>query len=140
MFKNYFKTAFRSLVRHKNYSIINISGLAAGIAVCIVIFIIIQFQLSYDNFHAKKDRIYRVLTEYHHADAAEIFYGSAVPVPMALGLRTSFPQIEKVAPIYTEGDDQILVLNDDGKPTKNSRKKRESFLQNLLSSKYLIFP
>jgi len=127
MIKNYFKTAFRNLLRHKNYTIINISGLAAGIAVCVVIFIVIQFQLSYDNFHSKKDRIYRVLTEYHHADAAEIFYGSAVPTPMALGLRTSFPQIEKVAPIYTEGNDQILVLNDNGQPAKKFKEKKGVF-------------
>ena len=72
MFKNYFKTAFRSLIRNRNYTIINIAGLAVGIAVCMMIFIIIQFQTSFDNFHSKKDRIYRVLTESHHADAATI--------------------------------------------------------------------
>ncbi len=75
MFKNYFKTAFRSLIRNRNYTIINIAGLAVGIAVCMMIFIIIQFQTSFDNFHANKDRIYRVLTEYHHADDANIAYG-----------------------------------------------------------------
>ena len=61
MLKNYFKTAFRNLVRNRNYTVLNIAGLAVGIAVCMVIFIIIQFQSSFDNFHAKKDRIYRVL-------------------------------------------------------------------------------
>src|SRR3954465_9218804 len=79
MFRNYLKTALRSLVRNRNYTVINIAGLAVGIAVCLMIFIIIQFHSSYDNFHAKKDRIYRVLTEYHHADAPDIFYGAGVP-------------------------------------------------------------
>src|SRR5205814_3639770 len=102
MFKNYFKTAFRSLTRNRNYTIINIAGLAVGIAVCMMIFIIIQFHRSYDDFHKNKDRIYRVLTEYHHADAANIFYGKAVPYPMPVGLKTAFPQIEQVAPIYAD--------------------------------------
>src|SRR5215469_839789 len=105
MIKNYFKTAFRSLTRNKNYTVINIAGLAMGIAVCTMIFIIIQFQSSFDNFHAKKDRIYRVLTEYHHADAANIFYGQGVPLPMPRGLKTEFSQLEQVAPIYAENDD-----------------------------------
>src|SRR6187200_844897 len=100
MLKNYFKTAFRSLTRNRNYTIINIAGLAVGIAVCIAIFIIIQFETSFDNFHSKKDRTYRVLTEYHHADAANIFYGKGVPFPMPVGLKTNFPQIEEVAAFY----------------------------------------
>src|SRR6185369_11546083 len=124
MFKNYFKTAFRSLLRQRNYTIINISGLAAGIAVCLVIFIVIQFQLSYDNFHKKKDRIYRVLTEYHHADAAEIFYGMGVPIPMPAGIRNDFPQAEKVAPIYMEGDDQLLVLDNNGQSVKKFKEHK----------------
>jgi hypothetical protein len=47
----------------------NIMGLAVGIGVCMMILIIIQFHTTFDNFHSKKDRIHRVLTEYHHADA-----------------------------------------------------------------------
>jgi putative ABC transport system permease protein len=118
MFKNYFKTTFRSLIRNRNYTIINIAGLATGIAVSIMIFIIIQFQTSFDNFHSKKDRIYRVLTEYHHADAANIFYGKGVPYPMPKGLKSEFPQIEKLTPIYADHNNQILVLNDKEMPVK----------------------
>ena len=77
MLRNCFKTAFRSLIRNRNYTIINIAGLAVGIAVCLIIFIVIQFQTSFDNFHTKKDRIYRVLTEYNHAEAANT--GKDVP-------------------------------------------------------------
>ncbi|HEY6974933.1 MAG TPA: ABC transporter permease, partial [Chitinophagaceae bacterium] len=127
MFKNYFKTAFRNLVRNKNYTIINIAGLAVGIAVCMVIFIIIQFQTSFDNFHSKKDRIYRVLTEYHHADAPDIFYGPGVPLPMPQGLRTAFPQIEQVTTIYTEGNDQLLVLDNSGQTVKKFKEEKGVF-------------
>src|SRR5204863_7307008 len=118
MIKNYFKTAFRNLVRNKNYAIINISGLAAGIAICLVMFIVIRYEMSFDNYHKKKDRIYRVLTEYHHADGPDIFYGKGVPSRLPAALRTNFPQLEKVAIVYSEANDQIQVLDDSGEPVK----------------------
>src|SRR3569833_245838 len=71
MFKNYFKIARRNLMRNKSYTAINITGLAVGIAVCMVIFIIIQFLTSFENFQTKKDRVYRVLTEYLSAESGE---------------------------------------------------------------------
>src|SRR4029078_11829250 len=118
MFENYFKTAFRSLIRNRNYTIINIAGLAVGIAVCMIIFMIIQFQTSFDNFHSKKDRIYRVLTESHHADAGNITYAKNVPFPMPEGLKTDFPKFE-VSPIYASHNDELQVLDDNGTPVKN---------------------
>ena len=60
MFKNYMKIAFRSLKKYKGYSFINISGLAIGMAVCMLIFMWILNELSYDKFHEKADRICRL--------------------------------------------------------------------------------
>jgi len=125
--KNYFKTAFRSLTRNRNYTIINIAGLAVGIAVCMMIFIIIQFQTSFDNFHSKKDRIYRVLTEYHHADAANISYGKDVPFPMPTALKTAFPQIEQVVPIFASQSDQLLIPGNNGNTEKTFKEQRGVF-------------
>src|SRR5436305_12032373 len=122
MFKNYFKTALRSLRRNMNYTIINIAGLAVGIAVCVMIFIIIQYQTSFDNFHSKKDRIYRVLTESHHADAGNITYAKNVPFPMPNGLKAAFPQIE-VTPVYASHNDELQVLDDNGTPVKNFKEQ-----------------
>src|SRR5258708_1076290 len=127
MFKNYFKTAFRSLVRNRNYTIINIAGLAIGVAVCMGIFIIIQFHSSFDNFHPKKDRTYRVLTEYHHADSKEIFYGQVIPHPMPNGLKTEFPQLAKIATVYATNNDQVLVLNSNGEPSKKFKEEKGVF-------------
>lgn len=112
MIKNYFKTAFRSLSRNRNYTVINIAGLAVGIAVCMIIFIVIQFQTGFDDFHPKKDRIYRVLTEYHHKDAATVSYGKDVPFPLPNALKVSFPQIEQVAPLFASHDDKLLIKGD----------------------------
>ena len=60
MFKNYLKVAFRNLRKHKGYSIINIAGLAAGMAVCILILLWVQDEVSYDRFNANAGEIYRV--------------------------------------------------------------------------------
>jgi len=127
MFRNYLKIARRSLLRNKSYTAINITGLAVGIAVCMVIFIIIQYQTSFDGFHVKKDRIYRVLTEYHHAESANISYGKDVPFPMPLGLKTAFPQVEQVAPVFASHDDQLQVLDVNGTTVKNFKEQRGVF-------------
>lgn len=60
MLKNYFKTAWRNIKRHKGYSLINVIGLAIGVAACLLILQYVSFELSYENFQANKDRIYRV--------------------------------------------------------------------------------
>ncbi|WP_147203346.1 ABC transporter permease [Segetibacter aerophilus] len=127
MFKNYFKTAFRSLTRNRNYAMINIAGLAVGIAVYIMIFMIIQFQTSYDGFHAKKDRIYRVLTESHNTDAATTSYARNVPFPMPEGLKTAFPQLEQVAPVYASHNDELQVLDANGTHIKNFKEQSGVF-------------
>src|SRR6476646_3089044 len=127
MLKNYFKTAFRNLVRRKNYTIINIAGLAAGITICLVLFLVIRYEMSFDNYHQRKDRIYRVLTEYHHADAPDIFYGKGVPSPLPAALKANFPQAEKVAANYSENKNQIQVLDDNGQVIKKFKEEKGVF-------------
>lgn len=63
MFRNYLKTTYRNLKGNKLYSMINISGLALGLSICFIITLWIQRELSYDRFHSKADRIYRVERE-----------------------------------------------------------------------------
>jgi len=82
MIKNYFKTAFRSLLRNKSYAAINIAGLAVGIAVCLVIFVIIQFERGYDGFHENKDRIYRYSVNFIPRKAANTILGCLSPYHM----------------------------------------------------------
>lgn len=140
MFKNYLKTAYRSLVRKKTYSFINIAGLAVGIAVCMIIFIIIQFQTSFDTFHLKKDRIYRVLTESHHEDAGNISYAKNVPFRMPEGLKTTFPQLEQVAPVYASHNDELQVLDNNGTPLKNFKEQSGVFYTSPSFFKMFDFP
>ena len=64
MIKNYFIVAFRNLRRHKGFSFINVTGLALGLACCLLLAMYLQHELSYDRFHPNADRIVRVIMEY----------------------------------------------------------------------------
>jgi putative ABC transport system permease protein len=90
MFYNYFKTAFRNLLRNKGYAAINIVGLAVGVAAYLLIFLVIQFETSFDNFHTKKNEIYLLGTELHSQDGLSYTDGSAFPVGPQI--RIDFPQ------------------------------------------------
>ncbi len=113
MIRNHFKIALRNLGAHKTYFLINLLGLALGIGVCLMLYMVISFQSSFDDFHPNKDRIYRVITEFHHADA-NVFYGQGVPFGFPAELKAGLPQIEKMAPIYSDQQEQILILDPDG--------------------------
>ena len=127
MLKIYLKTAVRSLIRNRNFTVINIAGLAVGIAVCMMIFIIIQYQTSFDNFHSKKDRIFRVLTEYHYADATDPSTGKDVPFPLPNALKSAFPQIEQLAAIFASHDDKVLITDDKGTTLKAFKEDKGVF-------------
>jgi len=62
MFRNYLKIVIRNFKRHKSYTIINVSGLAVGIASCILIFQYVSFEKNFDNFHKNGNTIYRIAT------------------------------------------------------------------------------
>lgn len=106
MLKNYFKTAVRNLRRNRSYALINIAGLAVGIAASFLVFLVIRFESSFDDFHAKKDRIYRVGTEFHNQDGVDYSGGSSFPV--ATALRLDFPQLTGIASTY-RNDGQITI-------------------------------
>jgi putative ABC transport system permease protein len=108
MFKNYFKTAFRNLKRNRSYALINTLGLTVGIASCLLLFLVIQFESSFDNFHPKKNSIYRVGTEFHNQDG--VTYSAAISFPAAKGIRIDYPQIKEVASIFCSGG-QLTVDN-----------------------------
>ncbi len=127
MLFNHFKTAVRSLFRFKNYSIFNIAGLAAGIAVCILIAVIIRFETSFDDFHKNKNQLFRVLMEYHHPGENGIFYGAAAPFPLPTFLKKDFPDVKKSSGIFSFGDDQILVMDQHGKVVKRFKEKKGLF-------------
>ena len=91
MFKNHITVAIRTLLRHKVYSFVNISGLAVGIACCMLIMLFVQDELSYDRFHKNADQIYRVLWDARYGDNEwTIPY---VSVPISETLKEQFPEV-----------------------------------------------
>jgi len=79
MFKNYMKTAWRNITRHKGYSFINIAGLALGMACCIVIATYLQFELSFDSFHKNGNRIFRLVERQFFEGQDEKNLGQSTP-------------------------------------------------------------
>src|SRR5690349_12224905 len=107
MFRNYLKTAIRNLKRNKLYAIINVLGMAVGIAACLLIFLVIQFETSFDKFHPNRANIYRVVTEFHSQDG--ISYSKGISFPVAPALRLDFPEIKKVAGVFRSYRDEITL-------------------------------
>ncbi len=93
MFKNYLTIAIRNIARHKVYSFINIAGLAIGMACCALILLYVQHELSYDDFHTKGDRIYRVLRETRGGDG-RVTFRAGISGPFAPALMNDFPEVE----------------------------------------------
>jgi len=102
MFKLNLKIALRNLWKYKGYTAINVFGLSIGLASCILIFIFVSYQTSFDAAYANGDRIYRVVSSWKYADANE-FQSSGVPLPLAPAMRNDFSQFEKVAAIQESG-------------------------------------
>lgn len=93
MLRNYFKVAFRNLWKNKGYSAINIFGLAIGLATCLLILIFVMDELSYDRFHKKADRIYRVDAEINFGGSHQHY--AVASDPMGPTLKADFPQVEQ---------------------------------------------
>lgn len=92
MLKNYFKIAWRNLKRNKMYVAINISGLAIGIAACLLLFIVVKYELSYDGFQPDYKRIYHVAAKTKSAEGDG--FGEGIPFPAYDALLTQFPDVK----------------------------------------------
>ena len=95
MLKNYIVTGFRTILRHPFYFFINLFGLATGITCCVLIMLFVRHELSYDQFHAKKDRIYRI--NYDVVMGGKQIISPSVPVFVGPHLKRMFPEIEEAS-------------------------------------------
>ncbi|MEP7323753.1 MAG: ABC transporter permease [Saprospiraceae bacterium] len=95
MIKNYFLVAFRNIKKHGVYSIINISGLAIGLTACFLIFLYVRFELSYDQFHTKLDRIYRLVTDIK--TPSEVIKTGNTSWAFGPNIKPEFPEVEAFA-------------------------------------------
>ena len=109
MLKNYFQIAFRSLYRNKLTSLINITGLGLAIGCCIPFYHIIQYETSFDHFHARADRIYLVILDWSERDD-----GGHVHYPAADALQADFPDFEQITRSHGPVSGKISIEHPDG--------------------------
>ncbi len=113
MFKNYFITAYRNLLRHKGFTLINISGLTLGLTACLLIGLFVWDELKYDKFLPEGERVYRVYNDRTATEAGQVL---AVTPPMfGTTLEQDFPEVEKMARILMQAWDNKSLIETEGK-------------------------
>ncbi|SFF06810.1 ABC transporter permease [Spirosoma endophyticum] len=102
MLRNYLKIAWRNLVRNRAFSAINIVGLAIGVAACVLILQYVAFELSYDNFHAKGDRIYRVRQDRYNEGKLSTQWAAGAQAA-GYSFKGAFPEVEDYVNVLRRG-------------------------------------
>ncbi|MCE6988020.1 ABC transporter permease [Dyadobacter sp. CY323] len=119
MIKNYFKIAWRNLLRNRLYAALNISGLSIGLACALIVFWFIRFQTTHDHFHKNFDRIYQITTEFHFDGTS---YSRGVPTPMWKAVRTEMPSLTSTMCIENYNP-FLSVIGNDGKIVKKFKEE-----------------
>jgi ABC-type antimicrobial peptide transport system permease subunit len=123
MLRNYLKIAFRNIIRSLSYSVINVSGLTLGITCALLIFSLISYHLSFDNFHQHSERIYRFVTEQHRDQVTHV---PSVPPAFGIAFRNDYTYGETVARICRLNE--YLITVDEGSSLKKF-KENVSFVE-----------
>jgi putative ABC transport system permease protein len=105
MIRNYLKTAYRSLLKNKGFTAINVLGLALGLATCLLIVFYVFDELSYDHYNKNIDRIYRVNSAIRFGGISNTYAVS--PAPTAAALKSDFPEVEQVVRFRSKGGNQV---------------------------------
>src|SRR5215203_3894747 len=101
MIKNYLKVALRSMLKRKGYSFINIFGLATGMAVCLLIVLFVQSEISFDTYQQKGDNIYRVVLERKYPGHSTSY--SIIPPSIGAAIQKEFPEVLESTRIFNFG-------------------------------------
>ncbi|MCY3771886.1 MAG: ABC transporter permease [Gemmatimonadetes bacterium] len=112
MFRNYLTVAVRHLNRQKGYASINVMSLALGIACALLILLYIRDELSYDRYHEKADRIYRVISE--ERDRDQVIRTAEVMMPTVKFMREDFPEVEDMVRFVPPGNAWMIKYGDRG--------------------------
>ena len=113
MLKNYFKIALRNLLKRKGYTIINILGLAIGMAVCLLIILFIRNELSFDREQERGDRIYRMVVDRKYPGRSTSY--SFIPQSYAAAVKLECPEVEEAVRVYFQGGGSFQLTYEDRK-------------------------
>jgi putative ABC transport system permease protein len=115
MLKNHLRNAWRTLTRHKGYTLINILGLSLSLCACLTIYTITHYEFSFDDFHPDKNRIYRVggkgEENFQSKQNAGTFHTEDIPPPAPAAIRAEVPGIETVAPYFVYDDATVIATD-----------------------------
>src|SRR5882762_3025640 len=108
MIIHYFTSAWKTLTRRKGYNFLNITGLSTGLAVCMIIFLILQHEFSYDRYHKNADRLYQLVSKYWTPAGEQ--YQISTPFEAIRALRHDYPLV-KFTEVYVTHSTQVTVAN-----------------------------
>ena len=128
MFRNYLKIAWRNLIRNKVFSAINIVGMTLGICVCFFALLFVNFELSYDIYHEKADRIYRLVTDVKTVTGTEYMSTTG---GMAPAIQAAFPEVEASTRLFLD----YLILQKD---QDNPREEKIAYADSSLFSVFTV--
>lgn len=112
MLRNFFVTAIRNFRKNLSHTLLNIAGLSLGLACCLVVFTVIHFEYSFDNWHEKGDRVYRVTKTYYGDNRTS--YRGIINYPTGKAIRDNVPDIEKVVEFHGPQDEKLSFTDSDG--------------------------
>ncbi len=102
MIKNYFISALRSMRRNLSFTFLNVFGLSLSILSCLIIFLIVRYELGYDSFSKKADRTYRITLN-------ALDFNANISMAVVPALRNDFPQLENITQIFYQRDGQVQI-------------------------------
>ena len=127
MWRNYWTVAVRALAKNKTYSIINIAGLAIGMAACIMILLYIRYEQSYDNWLPDVENTYQLQTWYPHPQDGEPIFLQMSAYVTKDRIKKDFPQVESA--VYALGSEPVFFKDGQASPTKNYLIADDDFLK-----------
>jgi putative ABC transport system permease protein len=113
MLRNYLVISFRNIVKNKWFSLINLAGLAVGMACFVLILAYVRFELSCDRFHEKSDRIFRVISREASPRADVIEFSDGSPDVLAAALAADIPEINRTTRICTFFGEEVVLQSDE---------------------------
>lgn len=129
MIRHYLKVSARNLVRYKTYSFLNILGLAIAIASSVIIYQYVLFETSYDSFHSKADRIFRIRFDYYRNGQSEGRGGASAYSAIGPALQQDYPEVENFARLISFGDGTVVTYNNQPHFEKKMFYAEASFLK-----------
>jgi predicted permease len=123
MLRNYFKIAWRNLLRNRLTSLLNVAGLSVGVAACLVIFLIVRYELSFDRGVPGGERVYRLVSDFKFGD--EDYHNPGVSAPIPAGVREGVPGTEAVAAFHVSSFPVVEVPRPGAQPARFPAPKDE---------------